>query len=199
MHIHQLVQQYGAFFYPLVFAWTFLEGESIVILSGAGVRHGLVDIRPLIAAAWLGSFMGDQLWFFLSRRYGSWMLRRYPKAAAKIARASEMLARHATLFIFSYRFIYGVRNVASLAIGASSISWRRFALLNFVSAGVWACCFSYGGYLLGTALKQVMDNVADWLAVGLAAGIVSACAAWAVTAWRRRRTASLLRQSPPAG
>jgi membrane protein DedA with SNARE-associated domain len=198
MHIHLWALRYGMLFYPLVFAWTFVEGESVVILSGAASRHGYIDLRLIIVSAWLGSFMGDQLWFYLSRRYGTRLLKRHPGAANKIARATERLARHATLFIFSYRFIYGLRNVASLAIGASSITWRKFAVLNFFSAGLWACTFGYGGYLMGSALSQFMDHVAGWVTLAAAAAVCAAAAAACVVSWRRRRHARMLREIPLA-
>ena len=166
MHVTELVQQYGAWFYPFVFAWTFIEGETIVILAGAAARRGIVDLKALFVCAWFGSFLGDQCWFLLSRRYGprllAWMSRRNGAMAQTMGAAVGMMERHATWFILSYRFIYGVRNAACLAIGASSISWGRFAVLNFVAAGLWAAIFAGGGYLAGSAMEQVFAKV-GWL------------------------------------
>jgi membrane protein DedA with SNARE-associated domain len=62
-----------------VAAWTFLEGETIVIFSGIAAREGMVDLVTLIACAWAGSFLGDQLYFALGRHAGARMLRRYPR------------------------------------------------------------------------------------------------------------------------
>ena len=54
--------------------------------------------------------------------------------------------------------MYGVRNISSLAIGMSSVCWRRFAVLNVLSAGIWAAAFTIGGYLAGEVLQELMDK-----------------------------------------
>ena len=61
MDINQLIAQNGACFYGIVFLWTFLEGETVVIFAGFAAAQGLVDPMLLLAAAWLGSFAGDHL------------------------------------------------------------------------------------------------------------------------------------------
>ena len=44
MEIIDLINRYGDFFYGIVAAWTFLEGETIVIFSGIAAREGMVDL-----------------------------------------------------------------------------------------------------------------------------------------------------------
>lgn len=190
MHVHELIAHYGMLFYPLVTGLTFLEGESVVILSGAAARTGAVSLVPLIACAWLGSFLGDQFWFAIARRHGKKALARLPGVESRFAKASSLLERHSVLFILCYRFVYGFRNVASLAIGASKIPWLRFALLNFVSAGIWACTFAIGGYMAGAAMEQAFGKASGLVATVVAACILAAC----MVAWlRHRRHQAILR------
>jgi membrane protein DedA with SNARE-associated domain len=54
--------------------------------------------------------------------------------------------------VLSFRFLYGVRNVASAVCGIAGMNRRRFAMLNFVAAGVWAASFVAAGWFLGAAL-----------------------------------------------
>ena len=35
MDVNQLIAEHGAWFYPITFLWTFLEGETFVIFAGA--------------------------------------------------------------------------------------------------------------------------------------------------------------------
>ncbi len=56
MEIIDLINRYGDFFYGIVAAWTFLEGETIVIFSGIAAREGMVDLVTLIACAWAEAF-----------------------------------------------------------------------------------------------------------------------------------------------
>ena len=57
------------------------------------------------------------------------------------------LERYDTGFILSFRFIYGVRNFSSFALGLSAVHWERFLRLNFLAAGLWAATFVAAGYL----------------------------------------------------
>src|SRR6266702_4250576 len=74
MDINQLIAHNGACFYSIIFLWTFLEGETIVIFAGFAVAQGLVDPLLLLGAAWLGSFAGDQLYFWGVRNFSSFAL-----------------------------------------------------------------------------------------------------------------------------
>jgi membrane protein DedA with SNARE-associated domain len=172
MKIHHLIENYGSLYYAIIFAWTFLEGETVVLCSGIAAREGLVDLGTLIACAWIGSFLGDQMYFALGRRFGTRLLRRYPRWQSGTDRALGLLERYSTGFILTYRFIYGVRNFSSLAMGMSHLSWTRFAALNFVAAGLWSVAFAGGGYLAGTALQHMAGDLASGLGLTLLAGVV---------------------------
>ena len=93
----------SGFFYGIVAAWTFLEGETIVIFSGIAAREGMVDLVTLIACAWAGSFLGDQLYFALGRHAGARMLRRYPRWQPGVDKALGLLEKYSTAFILSFR------------------------------------------------------------------------------------------------
>lgn len=130
--------------------WAFCEGESFVLLAAAAGRAACV-VNPwiLIASAWLGSYAGDQLWFFLGRRYGVRAVRRVRGAERRLASAIGFVDRYGDLFVLSFRFVYGIRNVASAACGITGMSHIRFAVLNFIAAGIWASGFVAAGWFLG--------------------------------------------------
>ena len=73
-----------------------------------------------------------------------------------------ILRRYSTGFVLSFRFTYGVRNFSSFAMGMSGLLWRRFLVLNFLAAGLWAVSFVGAGYTLGktfgVALRQFADS-----------------------------------------
>lgn len=160
MDLIQTIKDYGDLYYGIVFLWTFLEGETFVIFSGVAAREGLLDLRILIAVAWMGSFLGDQLYFSIGRLYGKRLLARYPRWQSSVDRALSLLSRYSTGFILTFRFIYGVRNVSSFAIGMSPISWARYACLNFIAAGIWAFSFAGAGYAAGSAMQHVLGDLA---------------------------------------
>jgi membrane protein DedA with SNARE-associated domain len=188
MEIIDLISRYGNFFYGIVAAWTFLEGETIVIFSGIAAREGMVNLTTLVACAWAGSFLGDQMYFALGRHAGAKVLRRYPRWQPGVDKALSLLEKYSTAFILSFRFVYGIRNFSSFAMGMSSLSWRRFAVLNFIAAGIWAICFAGAGYLAGMALQHVVGEAAGTLSlILLGALVLFTVGAVLVNRWRKRR------------
>lgn len=159
--IQRLVAEYGTLVYAVMFLWTFFEGETFVIFAGAAAQQGTLHFWSLLLVAWFGSFAGDQMWFWLGRRYGTRILEKRPKWRGGVDGALEMLKRYDTWFILSFRFIYGVRNFASFAMGMARVHPLRFAVLNFVAAFVWALSFAGFGYMFGHALEAAMGDIAN--------------------------------------
>jgi membrane protein DedA with SNARE-associated domain len=159
--IRNMVVQHGHWFYLITFLWTFVEGETFVIFAGTFAAQGLLDPIFLLISAWLGSFSGDQLYFYIGRRFGGKLLHRYPRWRPGVDSALAFLRRYSTGFILSFRFTYGVRNFSSFAMGMSGLLWRRFLLLNFVAAGLWATTFVGAGYLLGNIFGAALRRIAD--------------------------------------
>jgi membrane protein DedA with SNARE-associated domain len=158
--IAQIIADHGAWFYPITFIWAFLEGETFVIFAGAASYQGLLNVYFLIAAAWAGSFCGDQFYFFIGRRYGHRVLKRFPTWQGPVDMALGLLHKYHVGFILSFRFIYGVRNFSSFAMGMSELPWIRFFILNFIAAGLWATTFAFAGYLLGQMFEAVLGDIA---------------------------------------
>ncbi len=145
--------EWGDLAYLLAAIWAFFEGETFVLAAAAlGATMDLVDPWVLMFSVWIGSYLGDQTWFYLGRRYGPAILRRFPKSQPQVERANALLERYGTLFILSFRFLYGIRNVASVACGIAGYDWMRFAVLNFIAAGVWSASFVAAGWFLGAWL-----------------------------------------------
>src|SRR3954471_22246566 len=156
----QLIADYGVYFYLLVFVWTFFEGETIVLFAGFAAAQGLLDPLLLLVCAGLGSYLGDQCYFWLGRKYGVRLLKRFPGWRPGVENALSWLERYDVWFILSFRFIYGVRNFSSFALGLSAVRWERFLRLNFLAAGVWAATFVAVGFFLGHAFRAVLGDIA---------------------------------------
>jgi membrane protein DedA with SNARE-associated domain len=140
---------WGALAYLAAAGWAFFEGETFVLLAAAAGRAtGLIDPLMLMVSVWIGSFLGDQLWFTLGRKYGTRAVRKIPGAERKMASAIAFLERYGVLFVLTFRFVYGVRNVASAACGVARMPWLRFACLNFIAAGLWASSFVSAGWFI---------------------------------------------------
>lgn len=159
MDLAQIAADYGDYIYPIIFILTFLEGETLVIFGGVLAHQGLLDWTWLFLSAWIGSFCGDQFYFWVGRRWGKELLLRFPRWQPSAEAALEMLRRYNTWFILSFRFVYGVRNFASFAMGMAGVPPIRFLALNFLAAFAWALSFAGFGYIFGEALESVLGDM----------------------------------------
>ena len=135
--------------------WAFFEGETFVLFAAAaGRKFGTVDPWLLLISVWIGSCAGDQLWFYLGRKFGSKALHKIPAAEKRLASAFRFLDRNGTIFVLTFRFVYGIRNVSSAACGIAGMSRTRFTVLNIIGAGLWAGTFVAAGWYLAAMIGK---------------------------------------------
>jgi membrane protein DedA with SNARE-associated domain len=187
MEIDRLIVEHGAWFYLIAFIWTFLEGETIVLFAGFAAAQGLLDPFLLLVATGLGSFAGDQSCFWIGRRFGTRLLARFPRWRAGVEAALRWLERYNTGFILSFRFIYGVRNFSSFAMGMSAVRARRFLALNFLAAALWAAGFTAVGYFLGHAFRAVLGDLARSFSLVMLGAFVAIACGVKLLHWLQRR------------
>lgn len=192
MDIKELLLSYG----PLVIlVWTFFEGETVLLVAGFLAQQGLMSLEWSILAAFVGSLSGDQLYFWIGRKFGQQILDWRPSWRPGIDRALQLLLRYQNFFILSFRFIYMVRNVASFSIGIAGVSFRRFTLLNTIAAAIWALSFGLGGFFFGKTLEAFLGRAQEIesYVVGLVAFLL-----FAFLIWRKIRRQRSLRNGAAA-
>lgn len=158
MDIAGLIQHYG---YLAVAVGTFLEGETILFMAGAAAYRGHLALPTVMVVGTLASFFGDQLFFYVGRRYGAALLARFPSVQSRAERAKALLERHHLLLILSVRFLYGLRIAGPIAIGMSGVPWFRFLVLNLMGAVVWAMVIAGAGYGFGQTLAYLLGGLDD--------------------------------------
>ena len=151
-----LLVNYG---YWAVFIGCLLEGETILILGGLAAHQTSLHLPHVILIATLGGMLGDQILFWTGRCFGPRILPKLHRQQSAIDRVSDLIKRSPTASIFSVRFLYGMRLVGPLVIGASRLSPVRFALINLLGAAVWATLFVMAGYWAGQALENLLGNL----------------------------------------
>lgn len=185
MALAHMLTDYG---YLAVFAGSLLEGETILVLAGFAAHQGHLSLPGVIAVAFFGGMLGDQIFFFIGRRYGDSLLRRVPRMASSAVRVNRLLVRHHAGLIIGVRFMYGLRIAGPIAIGMSEVSARRFLFFNLIGAAIWAALVAGVGYLFGHTLKWLLADLDryEWVAV-LMIVVVAALVAVAHRMRLRRR------------
>lgn len=184
MQLAELVRDYG---YYAVFVGTFLEGETILVMAGFAAHGGYLELPWVVGVAAAGGTLGDQLYFYLGRRYGPQILARFPRLQPRAAKVAALLQRHHLPLILSIRFLYGLRTVGPLVFGMSRLGRLRFFALNLVGALLWAVLVGGAGYLFGSALALVFADLRRYEEALLALMAGAGAIAWLV---RRRRRSS---------
>ncbi|MBI1273267.1 MAG: DedA family protein [Alphaproteobacteria bacterium] len=179
--VPELVRLHGDWFYLITFIWTMLEGETFVIFAGMAAFHGYLEPHWLVLSAWLGSFAGDQVCFYLGRRYGARALDKFPKLQKPRHALIKWIEKHTTAFILSYRFMYGLRNISAIMLGMTSISWARFAALNFAAAFLWSVSFVAMGYIFADTAKDIVESSAVGITIAIVLVFAFALTVRAVT------------------
>ena len=148
--------------YLLILIGTFVEGEFTLIAATAGVLWSNLQIIHLVWIAWLGSFLGDILFFQLGRSHGASFKARLPKLGERMDRVVSLLAKRPLLTIFILRFQIGMRMMGNFSLGCSSMDRSRYLKLNLIACLVWslfttALCYYFLKYTadLWEALLQL--------------------------------------------
>lgn len=154
--MESIIETYG---YLALLVGTFLEGETILVMGGFAAHQGYLHLPWVIAAAFVGTLCGDQLYFYLGRCHSQALLARRPLWQAKIARVHGLLERYRYPLLLGFRFLYGLRTVIPFVIGTSRIPTGLFVSLNIVGALVWAILIGTAGYLFGNAVEAVITDI----------------------------------------
>jgi membrane-associated protein len=150
-----------------------LPSETAVIALGVATA-GSTDprIALLVACAAAGAFAGDNLSYFLGRRFGPLVERRFFRGrdgARRRAWAERSLGRFGMQLIVVCRFFPGGRTAVTLCCGIVGYARRRFVIATAVAGVIWACYSFFIGRLGGQAFQD-----SPWAGFAVAFGIVIA-------------------------
>ena len=168
-HLTELVGQYGAWTYGILFGIIFAEtgfvvtpflpGDSLLFAAGAIAALGPLDpvflIVLLIAAAVLGNTVNYSVGRWVGPRAFTgevkWLRKDY------LDRAHAFVEKHGVVTIIITRFAPILRTFAPFVAGVGAMGYRRFTLYNAIGATLWVGLFVGAGYFFGN-LPQVKHN-----------------------------------------
>lgn len=165
-----------------------LPSETAVIALGVATA-GSADprIALLVACAAAGAFLGDNLSYFLGRRFGPIAERRFfatPKGNRARDWAERSLDRFGMQLIVVCRFIPGGRTAVTLTCGLTGYPRRRYMIATGVAAITWALYAFFIGRLGGRTFE---DNPWAGLVLALGGSVALTIVVEAVRRLRARR------------
>ncbi len=200
VHLAELVAQYGAWVYGILFlilfcetglvVTPFLPGDSLLFVAGAlaALPGNDLNVHLMVSLMAVAAIVGDALNYTIGRLFGERLFR---NPNSKIFRRSyldqthKFYEKHGGKTIILARFVPIVRTFAPFVAGMGHMSYRHFAAYNVIGALVWVLLFTYAGYLFGNV--PIVQNNLKLLIVAI---IVLSILPGVVEIWRHKRAAA---------
>jgi len=168
-----------------------VPGETTLLFASflAYSEHRL-HLGLIIVVATCAATIGDNLGYAMGAYGGRPLLDRYRSIfrvrEETIERGEGLFARYGAATIFFARFVFGMRVIAGPLAGVLRMSWRAFAIFNFLGAAVWVTVIAGAGYFFGQHWRTLFRVVRQFnIAVAIVA-VAVVLFLW----WRQRRLVS---------
>jgi len=171
--IVQLVSTYGIWLVAVVIGLESmgipLPGETTLVAAAlyAGAT-GRVNIFLVVIAAAAGAIAGDNIGYWIGRRFGyPWILdhqSRLHLTPRRLKLGQYLFLRHGGKVVFFGRFVAVLRALAALLAGINRMDWKRFLVFNATGGILWASVYGFGAFLFGRRLTNTLSSVGFLLA-----------------------------------
>ncbi|MBU0961111.1 MAG: LssY C-terminal domain-containing protein [Proteobacteria bacterium] len=132
-----------------------LPGSTIILFLGALSARGYLDPGDLIWFSVLGAILGDNVNYYLGRKYGSkwlkggfWLLK-----GDHIEKAEYFMDTHGAKSIFLGRFIPSVKEIVPFIAGSLRMNPKIFMFWNILGAAGWGFVWVLAGYIFAQSLN----------------------------------------------
>ena len=174
-HLANLLLQYGAWVYLLLFLIVFCEtglvvtpflpGDSLLFIAGAltvaGSSAGTLDIATLNVLLIAAAILGNTTNYWIGRYFGpkvfAWEDSRFFNRAA-FDKAHAFYERHGGKTIVITRFLPILRTFAPFVAGVAQMTHARFQSYNIAGGVLWVASLTLAGYWFGN-IPWVKNNL----------------------------------------
>lgn len=133
----------------------FLPGDSLLIAVGLLAAAKKMQLSLALPALLLGSVLGNNLGYYLGRRWGLPLLRRARLRPGDLERARRFMARFGPLSLLIGPYVPVFRAVVPFLCGTVRMSWPRFFVLSLVGSLLWTQGLTLLAYYLGSKIPHL--------------------------------------------
>lgn len=164
--VEPLFESWG---YLIVFGMAFFErsllvglvvpGNAVVLLGGLYAGLGDLDIAVVIALAFMGSLLGDNLGYLIGLKLGRPLVDRhgdFMRLEARVRLIEEYFERHGGATVLIARFVTFLGALVCPVAGMSRMNYRRFLSYEVAGSFAWAMAFGLLGYFFGLSRDLVL-------------------------------------------
>lgn len=170
------------------FVGVLIPAEPVILMAAFLAGRGYFSIWAVLAATFVGGFLGDQTGYWLGRTGGGRLIAKEGRIA-KIwrrhePRAARLFSKHTSLSVSLARFISFVRTLMPWFAGMTGMPYARYVVYDFIGVLGWAVASVALGYLAGESWEAAM-RVMGRTTIGVVAGVT--LIALIVTRIRKKR------------
>lgn len=161
VHLNEIISNYGAWTYGILFFVIFIETGLVVtpflpgdsLLFAAGTFAALGSLNPfylfglLALAAVLGDTLNYSIGAFIGERAFSGNIKFLKKE--HLDRTQLFYEKHGGKTIILARFIPIIRTFAPFVAGVGTMKYSKFIAYNVVGGIAWVAIFTFLGYFFG--------------------------------------------------
>lgn len=130
-----------------------MPGETLLIAGALLATQGHFSIYLLMAVAWTGAVLGDNVGFLIGTYGGRRLVLRFGRyvliTARRLQYAEEFFRRRGPIIVVIARFIEILRQLNGIIAGTTKMPWWRFFAYNGLGAALWVGLWSVLFYQLG--------------------------------------------------
>lgn len=162
-HLGDIIQDYGAWTYAILFAIIFFEtgvvvlpflpGDSLLFAAGslAALPGSPLNVWAMVGLLILAAVLGDTLNYHIGDYLGPRVFSGNSRFLKRehLERTQQFYEKHGAKTIILARFIPIIRTFAPFVAGVGTMSYGKFLSYNVVGAVLWVALLTLAGYFFG--------------------------------------------------